>query len=129
MVARGERRARPVTAGPAAAMVRLHVKRGDESQFLLDAAAEAPLDELTRLAAAIYNGRLKVQRLCAGTAALCPARPAPSSGSTRFPGAQARSVFSACGPPGRPRRLAAGEQRQAQLLFPFCQLSRLRGAL
>ncbi|XP_019384371.1 PREDICTED: UPF0769 protein C21orf59 homolog [Crocodylus porosus] len=45
-------------------MVRLHVKRGDESQFLLEAAAEAPVDELTRLAAAIYNGRLKVQRLC-----------------------------------------------------------------
>lgn len=48
-------------------MVRLHVKRGDESQFLLEAACSARLAELAPLVARIYNGRLKVQRLCAGT--------------------------------------------------------------
>jgi len=47
-------------------MVRLHVKRGDESQFLLEAACGARLAELAPLVARIYNGRLKVQRLCAG---------------------------------------------------------------
>uniref|UniRef100_A0A8C3GEK5 CF298 protein n=1 Tax=Cairina moschata TaxID=8855 RepID=A0A8C3GEK5_CAIMO len=46
-------------------MVRLHVKRGDESQFLLEAACGARLAELAPLVARIYNGRLKVQRLCA----------------------------------------------------------------
>ncbi|XP_009905685.2 cilia- and flagella-associated protein 298 [Dryobates pubescens] len=45
-------------------MVRLHVKRGDESQFLLETAASARLSDLTPLVARIYNGRLKVQRLC-----------------------------------------------------------------
>lgn len=47
-------------------MVRLHVKHGDESQFLLEAACGARLAELAPLVARIYNGRLKVQRLCAG---------------------------------------------------------------
>ncbi|XP_015736859.1 cilia- and flagella-associated protein 298 isoform X2 [Coturnix japonica] len=45
-------------------MVRLHVKRGDESQFLLEAACSARIAELAPLVARIYNGRLKVQRLC-----------------------------------------------------------------
>ncbi|XP_021404252.1 cilia- and flagella-associated protein 298 isoform X2 [Lonchura striata] len=45
-------------------MVRLHVKRGGESQFLLEAPGSARLAELTPLAARIHNGRLKVQRLC-----------------------------------------------------------------
>ncbi|XP_064008491.1 cilia- and flagella-associated protein 298 isoform X2 [Pogoniulus pusillus] len=45
-------------------MVRLHVKRGDESQFLLETVASARLSELAPLVARIYNGRLKVQRLC-----------------------------------------------------------------
>uniref|UniRef100_A0A8V0Y711 C21orf59 homolog n=1 Tax=Gallus gallus TaxID=9031 RepID=A0A8V0Y711_CHICK len=40
-------------------MVRLHVKRGDESQFLLEAACGARLAELAPLVARIYNGRLK----------------------------------------------------------------------
>lgn len=59
-----------------AAMVRLHVKRGDESQFLLEAACGARLAELAPLVARIYNGRLKVQRLCAGTGRH-PASPPP----------------------------------------------------
>ncbi|XP_027758765.1 cilia- and flagella-associated protein 298-like isoform X2 [Empidonax traillii] len=45
-------------------MVRLHVKRGGESQFLLEAPGSSRLAELAPLAARIHNGRLKVQRLC-----------------------------------------------------------------
>lgn len=50
----------------AAAMVVLHVKRGDESQFLLQAPGSSELEELTAQVTRIYNGRLKVQRLCTG---------------------------------------------------------------
>lgn len=49
-------------------MVLLHVKRGDESQFLLQAPGSAELEELTAQVARVYNGRLKVQRLCSGAA-------------------------------------------------------------
>ncbi|XP_073928905.1 cilia- and flagella-associated protein 298 isoform X3 [Castor canadensis] len=45
-------------------MVLLHVKRGDESQFLLQAPGSTELEELTVQVAQVYNGRLKVQRLC-----------------------------------------------------------------
>lgn len=45
-------------------MVVLHVKRGDESQFLLQAPGNAELEELTAQVARVYNGRLKVHRLC-----------------------------------------------------------------
>ncbi|XP_034804024.1 cilia- and flagella-associated protein 298 isoform X2 [Pan paniscus] len=45
-------------------MVLLHVKRGDESQFLLQAPGSTELEELTVQVARVYNGRLKVQRLC-----------------------------------------------------------------
>ncbi|XP_023597067.1 cilia- and flagella-associated protein 298 [Trichechus manatus latirostris] len=45
-------------------MVLLHVKRGDESQFLLQAPGSSELEELTVQVTRIYNGRLKVQRLC-----------------------------------------------------------------
>ncbi|XP_066427904.1 cilia- and flagella-associated protein 298 [Molothrus aeneus] len=45
-------------------MVRLHVKRGGESEFLLEAPGSARLAELAPLVARIHNGRLKVQRLC-----------------------------------------------------------------
>uniref|UniRef100_A0A8C6ZB68 Cilia- and flagella-associated protein 298-like n=1 Tax=Nothoprocta perdicaria TaxID=30464 RepID=A0A8C6ZB68_NOTPE len=45
-------------------MVRLHVKREDQSQFLLEAAVSDRLADLAPLVARIYNGRLKVQRLC-----------------------------------------------------------------
>ncbi|CAO2632344.1 Cilia- and flagella-associated protein 298, partial [Lemmus lemmus] len=47
-----------------AAMVVLHVKRGDESQFLLQAPGSTELEELTIQVTRVYNGRLKVQRLC-----------------------------------------------------------------
>lgn len=45
-------------------MVLLHVKRGDESQFLLQAPGSTELEELTVQVTRVYNGRLKVQRLC-----------------------------------------------------------------
>lgn len=47
-------------------MVVLHVKRGDESQFLLQAPGSTELEELTVQVTRVYNGRLKVQRLCTG---------------------------------------------------------------
>ncbi|CAH2219277.1 UPF0769 C21orf59 homolog [Pelobates cultripes] len=47
-----------------AEMVRLHVKRGDESQFLFDTTVDIPVEDLIKQVAAIYNRRLKVDRLC-----------------------------------------------------------------
>uniref|UniRef100_A0A8D0ZIY7 Cilia and flagella associated protein 298 n=1 Tax=Sus scrofa TaxID=9823 RepID=A0A8D0ZIY7_PIG len=49
-------------------MVLLHVKRGDESQFLLQAPGSTELEELTVQVAQVYNARLKVQRICSGAA-------------------------------------------------------------
>lgn len=51
-----------------AAMVLLHVKRGDESQFLLQTPGSTELEELTVQVARVYNARLKVQRVCSGAA-------------------------------------------------------------
>ncbi|XP_054907299.1 cilia- and flagella-associated protein 298 [Poeciliopsis prolifica] len=45
-------------------MVQLHVKRGDESQFLFNTTTDAPLESLIQQVTAIYNGRLKVDRIC-----------------------------------------------------------------
>ncbi|XP_068600270.1 cilia- and flagella-associated protein 298 [Brachionichthys hirsutus] len=45
-------------------MVQLHVKRGDESQFLFNAAVDEPLETVIQQVTAIYNGRLKVERIC-----------------------------------------------------------------
>ncbi|XP_030010815.1 cilia- and flagella-associated protein 298 [Sphaeramia orbicularis] len=45
-------------------MVQLHVKRGDESQFLFNTTVDAPLETLIQQIAAIYNARLKVDRIC-----------------------------------------------------------------
>lgn len=47
-------------------MVQLHVKRGQESQFLFNTTAQAPLETVIQQITAIYNGRLKVERLCSG---------------------------------------------------------------
>lgn len=47
-------------------MVQLHVKRGDDSQFLLTTTVDAPVDTIIQQIAAIYSGRLKVDRLCSG---------------------------------------------------------------
>ncbi|XP_010865503.1 cilia- and flagella-associated protein 298 isoform X2 [Esox lucius] len=45
-------------------MVQLHVKRGDESQFLFNTSVDVPLETLTEQVAVIYNARLKVDRIC-----------------------------------------------------------------
>ncbi|XP_050450210.1 cilia- and flagella-associated protein 298 isoform X2 [Cataglyphis hispanica] len=45
-------------------MVRLHVKKGDESQFLYDTSIETSVDDVIRDIAIIYNGRLKISRIC-----------------------------------------------------------------
>lgn len=50
-------------------MVQLHVKRGDDSQFLLTTTVDAPVEIVIQQIAAIYSGRLKVDRLCSGEAA------------------------------------------------------------
>ena len=48
-------------------MVKLHIKKGDESQFLYETIVDSPVDAVTEEVATIYNGRLKIQRICAGT--------------------------------------------------------------
>ncbi|KYN28440.1 Uncharacterized protein C21orf59 [Trachymyrmex cornetzi] len=45
-------------------MVRLHVKKGDDSQFLCDTDVEANVDDVISDIVVIYNGRLKISRIC-----------------------------------------------------------------
>ncbi|XP_058454390.1 cilia- and flagella-associated protein 298-like isoform X2 [Malaya genurostris] len=45
-------------------MVLLHVKRADESQFLYETKTTVTIEELTLELVTIYNGRLKVSRVC-----------------------------------------------------------------
>ncbi|CAL8364034.1 unnamed protein product [Lota lota] len=45
-------------------MVQLHLKRGDESQFLFDTTADVSVETLVQQVAVVYNGRLKVERIC-----------------------------------------------------------------
>ncbi|KAF7994078.1 hypothetical protein HCN44_011347 [Aphidius gifuensis] len=45
-------------------MVRLHIKKGDESQFLYDTSVDALVDDVINDVTFIYNGRLKVSRIC-----------------------------------------------------------------
>lgn len=47
-------------------MVLIHVKYGDESQFLYDASLETSVEECTLNITSIYNGRLKISRICSG---------------------------------------------------------------
>lgn len=47
-------------------MVKLHIKRGDESQFLFETTVEVALSELLVQLVRLQNGRLKVSRLCQG---------------------------------------------------------------
>jgi hypothetical protein len=47
-------------------MVKLHIKHGDESQFLYETTTNTPVDNLITQASLIYNGRLKVHRICSG---------------------------------------------------------------
>ncbi|XP_066249317.1 cilia- and flagella-associated protein 298 [Euwallacea similis] len=45
-------------------MVIVHIKYKDESQFLFETPLATPVDELVPKIAAIYNGRLKINRVC-----------------------------------------------------------------
>ncbi|CAF1081676.1 unnamed protein product [Adineta ricciae] len=45
-------------------MVKLHVKHGDESQFLYETTTNIPIDDLIHQISLLYNGRLKVHRIC-----------------------------------------------------------------
>lgn len=45
-------------------MVQLHVKRGEESQFLFQTTVDVQIQTLTQQVSGIYNGRLKVDRIC-----------------------------------------------------------------
>ena len=47
-------------------MVKLHIKKGDESQFMYETTVEMPVADLLKDVSAIYNGRLKIQRICSG---------------------------------------------------------------
>ena len=47
-------------------MVKLSIKKGDEPQFLYETTVDTVVDEVLADVAAIYNGRLKVQRICSG---------------------------------------------------------------
>ncbi|XP_072302047.1 cilia- and flagella-associated protein 298 [Eucyclogobius newberryi] len=51
-------------------MVQLHVKRGDESQFLFNTIVDSPLETVIQQITSVYNGRLKVERICAEMAEL-----------------------------------------------------------
>lgn len=55
-----------ISISEAVEMVLLHIKRGEASQFLYETTTIIDIDKLTQEIAAIYNGRLKVQRICAG---------------------------------------------------------------
>lgn len=45
-------------------MVILHVKNGDESQFLYETSVNTSIDDIITDVTAIYNGRLKISRIC-----------------------------------------------------------------
>jgi len=45
-------------------MVKLHIKKGDESQFLYETTVQANVEDEIKIICNIYNGRLKIDRLC-----------------------------------------------------------------
>lgn len=45
-------------------MVLLHIKRGNESQFLYETSVTTPISQLNKEICGIYNGRLKIGRIC-----------------------------------------------------------------
>ncbi|CAD5113566.1 unnamed protein product [Dimorphilus gyrociliatus] len=45
-------------------MVKLHIKKGDEDQFLIETTVQISVEDLMKLLIPIYNGRLKVNRIC-----------------------------------------------------------------
>lgn len=46
-------------------MVRLHIKRGDQNQFLYETQLDNAVHQLINEIVIIYNGRLKIERICA----------------------------------------------------------------
>ena len=49
-------------------MVKIHVKKGDDSQFLYETTLDTEMSAILKDCATIYNGRLKVDRICGGKA-------------------------------------------------------------
>ncbi len=47
-------------------MVKIHVKRGDDSQFLYETTVSISVEQLQIVLVRIFNGRLKVDRLSQG---------------------------------------------------------------
>ena len=47
-------------------MVKLHVKRGDESQFIFETTVKEQVSVVIEELVKIYNGRLKIDRLFHG---------------------------------------------------------------
>jgi len=45
-------------------MVKIHVKKGDDSQFLYETTLDTEMSAILKDCATIYNGRLKVDRIC-----------------------------------------------------------------
>ena len=48
-------------------MVKLVIKKGDETQFLFESTVDTNVEEALKAICNIYNGRLKIQRLCSGS--------------------------------------------------------------
>ena len=48
-------------------MVKIHVKRGDESQFICETSVAISVDQLIIMLVGIFNGKLKVERISQGT--------------------------------------------------------------
>ena len=42
----------------------MHIKKGDESQFLYETTVQANVEDEIKIICNIYNGRLKIDRLC-----------------------------------------------------------------
>ncbi|XP_045596824.1 cilia- and flagella-associated protein 298-A [Procambarus clarkii] len=51
-------------------MVVIHIKRGDDSQFLLETTVQAAVEDVLKSVVMIHNGRLKVYRICTEMALL-----------------------------------------------------------
>lgn len=47
-------------------MVKLHIKKGDQSQFLYETTVKENVKELVEKLVKIFNGRLKIDRLYYG---------------------------------------------------------------
>nr|CAH7739814.1 unnamed protein product [Callosobruchus chinensis] len=45
-------------------MVIVHIKVKDDSQFLFETTLKTPVNDLVNSVVAVYNGRLKIQRIC-----------------------------------------------------------------